>query len=152
MTGRVVLITAMLAILAGCAQVEQSALNPFNWFGQDEQVTNPAVVAAGPSDPRPLVSQVTSVSIERMPGGAILRAVGLPATQGYWAADLIQVPNAPPGVLAYRFRAAPPLEPTRTSTQASREIVAATFISDQRLAGTREIQVLGAQSSRSVRR
>ncbi len=152
MAGRAILITTILVALAGCAQVEQSALNPFNWFGQSEPAPAVGPQGSGAFDPRPLVSQVTSLSIERMPGGAILRAVGLPPTQGYWDGELVEVNGTNPAVLTYRFRVAPPPAPTRTSTQASREIVVATFISDQTLATTREIQVLGAQSSRSVRR
>ena len=152
MAGRAVLITTILAMLTGCGQIERSAVNPFNWFGQQEEVPATAPAQAGVFDPRPVVSQVTSISVEPMPGGAILRAVGLPPRQGYWNAELVEVDGNNPNVLTYRFRVAPPPEPTRVSTQVSREVVVATFISDQTLARTRQIQVLGAQNSRAVRR
>ena len=54
--------------------------------------------------------------------------------------------------LVYEFRAAPPFQSTPVSSERSRQIVAATFLSDQDLAGTREVRVLGARSSRSARR
>lgn len=151
MAGRAVLITMILVAATGCSRIADSALNPFNWFGQDEEIST-VVVSEADLDPRPVVSQVISVSVEQTPDGAILRAVGLPPTQGHWAGELVEIDGDNPNVLTYQFRLAPPPAPTRVSTQASREVVVGTFISEQALARTREIQVLGAQSSRSVRR
>ena len=102
-------------------------------------------------DPRPLVDQVTSARLERAPGGYILRATGLPPRQGYWSADLVRR-GRDGSALVYEFRAAPPFQSTPVSSERSRQIVAATFLSDQDLAGTREVRVLGARSSRSARR
>ncbi len=140
---------ALVVLVAGCSRIAESRFNPFNWFGQDEEISvvAPTVI----EDPRPLVAQVTSVSIEQTPGGAILRAVGLPPRQGYWSPALIENSRGD-GVVSYQFRLAQPLEPTRVSTQQSREVVVGIFLSDLALAGVREIRVLGAQSSRAVRR
>lgn len=146
---RVFGIIAMLVLLAGCATVSESRFNPFNWFGQDEEVTPVATRVI--TDPRPLVAQVTSVSIDPVPGGAIIRAVGLPPQQGYFAGALVQQ-SAGPGILSYGFRVVPPFETTRVSTEASREIVVGLFVSDQTLAGARQIQVSGATNARAVRR
>jgi len=150
MTNRIALVLTILVTLASCGRIAESRLNPFNWFGRDRAAAaaTPVVVA---EHPRPLVSQVISVSVEQAPGGAILRAVGLPPRQGYWEPALLG-PTRQGDILIYQFRAQPPLSPTRVSTQPSREIVEGAFISDQTLAGVREIQVLGAQASRVVRR
>lgn len=146
---RFVLVMGLAAIVSGCAQVRESRVNPFNWFGQDEEVTVVEPVVVG--DPRPLVSQIASVSTDTAPGGVILRVVGVSDQQGYFAGALLPQPSAP-GVLAYTFRVVPPPTATRVSTQASREIVLAVFLSDQSLAGVRQIQVSGATNTRAVRR
>ncbi|MEM9975308.1 MAG: hypothetical protein AAF771_14110 [Pseudomonadota bacterium] len=139
-----------LVVLSGCARVAESRLNPFNWFGRgDAEVTVTRVEVI--EDPRPLVAEVSGVSIDRVPGGAILRAVGLPPTQGYFAGALV-AEAAGPGILSYTFRAVPPDEASRVSTVPSREVVVALFLSDQTLAGVRQIQVVGATNARAVRR
>ncbi|MEM0946682.1 MAG: hypothetical protein AAGK37_04700 [Pseudomonadota bacterium] len=144
---RAVLIIAALAGLAGCG----TFLNPFNWFSQEEEVPGVGTQSAD-LDPRPLVADVTSIAIEQLPDGAILRAVGVPLQQGHWNGELVEFNDNNPSILTFRFRLAPPLQPTRVSTQASREVVVATYVSSQSLANTQEIQVLGARSSRSIRR
>ncbi len=151
MAQRAVLILTVLALVAGCGRVADSRLNPFNWFGGDreERISVPAEVVA--RDPRPLVAQVTAISVEQAPGGAILRATGLPPRQGHWDGALLQEPTDP-DVLSFQFRLSPPAGATRVSTAASREVVVAVFLSDQTLAPVREIRVLGSESSRSVRR
>ena len=149
MIARGIALVAVLATVAGCARVAESRFNPFNWFGNDREITTtaPEVIA----DPRPLVAQVSSITIDPAPGGAILRAVGLPPRQGHFEGDLVVQP-ATAGVLAFQFRVVPPFEPTRVSTDRSRELVVARFLSDQTLQGIREIQVFGAENARAVRR
>ena len=154
MAKRLVLAALILASVASCARISESRLNPFNWFGRDRGVeTAEPIEIETVRDPRPLVEEVVSVSLDRAPGGAILRAVGVPATQGHWAAELVlDDVRSTPDRLIYQFRAAPPLDPAPVSTDASRQVVVATFLTDGRLARIREVQVLGAQSSRAVRR
>ena len=138
-------------VLAACG-FRDSRVNPLNWFGGDRE-TRDVAPATEASDPRPVVDQVIQLSVDEAPGGAVVRAVGLPATQGHWAAALVpEARQTLPGVLTFTFRIVPPASATRISTQQSREVVAATFLSDQSLAGVREIRVLGARASRSVRR
>ncbi len=144
-------------VLAGCGRVRESRLNPFNWFGRSTETTQTVaegVVPGRPDDGRILVAQVTELEVARQPGGAIIRASGLPPTQGWWNTDLIAENNGEPvdGVLTYRFVIAEPLTATRVSTPQSRELTAATFISDIKLANVRQIVVLGAENSRSSRR
>lgn len=144
---------AVAVLLAGCGRLAESRINPFNWFGRDRPVETTAPQSALERDTRPLVAQVSSVTIERAPGGAILRATGLPPTQGFWDPGLLlDESRSSPGLLVYQFRLERPVTRQRTSTETSREVVTAVFLTDQNLASVREIQVLGAAGSRAVRR
>lgn len=157
MSRRLIAAICLIGLSAGCARVSESRLNPFNWFGGSREVQSiePAEgydpVAA---DPRPLMDQVTQFAVERRPGGAVLRATGLPPTQGYWDGELLALNDGEPvdGVLEYRFVAAPPATPSRVSTQRSREVVVGAWLSDQDLAGVREIRVTAARNARAARR
>ncbi|WP_114964714.1 hypothetical protein [Alkalilacustris brevis] len=142
-----------LGLLAGCGGL--SSLNPFNWFGSSEEVTlTPEGGYALVDDNRPLVSQVTEMAVEPFPGGAIVRAVGLPPRQGWWDAELIPENDgrAVDGVLRFRFVVAAPRQPTREGTPMSREVSVGHYVSDHRLAGVRRIEVIGAQNARSSNR
>ncbi len=139
-------------VLTGCA----TKLNPFNWFkrGSTEEtlteLPDPAVI----NDPRPLVQQVVSLSVEKTPGGAIIRATGLPPTQGYWNAELVAENDEKPvkGVLTYQFRIAEPIDFQAVSTPQSREVVVARYVSNIKLQDVRQIRVVGAKNARSTRR
>lgn len=138
---------AGIAPLAACG----TRLNPFNWFGRGEE-TEEVVAADAVVDPRPLVPQITRLVVDPHPSGAIVRVTGLPPRQGWYDGALLRVPGTEPGVLAYQLRAYPPHYRTLVSTPASREIVVATFVSDDRLAGIREIRVSGGLNALSSRR
>ncbi len=144
-------------VLAGCGRLRESRINPFNWFGRSQTTTvavgEPAVPGR-PGDPRILVAQVTDMEVARQPGGAIVRATGLPPTQGWWDASLVAENSGLPvdGVLTYRFVVDQPREATRVSTQQSREVTAAAYLSDIKLEGISQIVVLGAENSQSSRR
>ncbi|MCB1522962.1 MAG: hypothetical protein KDJ23_02595 [Rhodoblastus sp.] len=144
-------------VVSGCAKVRDSKFNPVNWFGRSKAVaTAPAnpVVPGRPDDGRLLVDQVTELEVARQPGGAIVRASGLPPTQGWWDAALVPENDglAVDGVITYRFVVAAPPKAKRVSTPQSRELTAAIFLSDMRLQDVRQIVVVGTQNSRSVRR
>lgn len=147
-----VLIATLL--LGGCSAARESRLNPFNWFGADA-AAEPGQAAPAPTraaDPRPLVADIVSARLEPIPGGAILHAVGLPPAQGYWQADLVEEPGATAGRRIYSLRAQGPLVARPAAGPArAREITAALFLSDQALAGLREIVVEGATGSRRLR-
>jgi len=130
-------------------------LNPLNWFRTDPgEETVEAVNFEQPVDERPLVAEITTLVIERMPGGAIVRATGLPPEQGWHTAELVSENGEEPvdGVLTYAFRAVPPVTSTRVSTQQSRELTVARFLSDFDLADVRQIRVVGARNARVARR
>lgn len=147
---------AALAIgmtLAGCGAVRDSRLNPFNWFGGSEETQPQPALPGAPVDRRILVDSVTAMAVERMPGGVIVRATGLPATQGYWSAELVARP-VEGGQIIYDFRVFPPVTDEPVSTPQSREIEVATFLSDFRMEseGIRQITVQGASNARTSRR
>ncbi len=148
---------AALVLMAGCG----TRLNPFTWFGGStaEPAAAPAEAGEGPVDPRPLVDQVAELTVDRVPGGALVTAVGLPPVQGWFEAELVPEavgidgrPLAENGVLSFRFVAVPPPTSRRAGTRASREISAGLFLTDQTLAPVRTITVKGAGNQRSARR
>lgn len=146
--------------LGACAGIQDSRLNPFNWFGNSESrrssVTNDELIKyqRHRQDWRPLVDQVIALSVEAIPEGAILRATGLPSAQGHWAAELVEVEsdNIEPGVLVFDFRLAPPTQRTNAGAQHTREVTVATYLSFVKLDGVRRIVVRGRGTERSVRR
>lgn len=155
MTPRLVAAFAVLILLGACGASERRWYNPLSWFGGSQEVaaTDLAAQAVGTAaDPRPLVAQVLSLSVDAFPGGAIVRATGLPPTQGFWAGELIRIDGEDPSVVTFRFVAVPPPEPSRVSTQQSREIVVGTSLSRIELEGVREIVVQGATNARATRR
>ena len=136
-------------LLAACSgRVSQDTLEPEGGY------------AAATVDTRGLVADVTDVRIEQTPGGAILHAIGLPQTQGYWDVALVRDRSTPQSgdTLRYNFRVRPPVDATGqpivapTGSAASREVHAAVFIERSTLVGIRQIVVTGDQSSRSARR
>jgi hypothetical protein len=147
---RALTVLACLLILASCGQ---SRLNPFNWFKRSAPVET-TLVAAPPADARALVADVVSLSIDALPGGAVLRATGRAEMQGYWQAELVlhDGPDADPAKLVYDFRVFPPLANTAVSTPQSREVTVAVYLSDIDLNGVASITVQGAANARAVRR
>lgn len=147
----------ILGMAAGCARIADSRVNPFNWFSRSTSAPTLAPAEgydAFARDSRPLVDQVTDLVIERTPGGAVIRATGLPPRQGHYNGDLVSLSDGEPvnGVLEYQFRLIPPPGATRVSTVASREVVVGLFVSDQSLEGVREIRVVAQENSRAARR
>jgi len=139
-----------LALLAGCSGFSQSRLNPFNWFGPRERVVE-AFSIERPADPRPLIEQIVTVVVEPVPTGAMVRATGRAATQGYWLADLQVGEVDDKGNLVIDFRAIPADEGAAISTPRSREITAAVALRADTLASARRITVRGAGNSKTVR-
>ena len=133
-------------LLTACAAVRISPFNPLNWFGP-ARVAPVADLVTTATDPRALVAQVTALTVEPTTGGAIIRATGLPPTQGFWEAALVKVKTADPTTLTYEFRIFPPLTTTRAGTPTSREIVVATAVSNIALGAVSRIIVQGASNA-----
>ena len=141
---------AAILLLGACAN-----LNPMNWFSASEEVSlAPADGFPDARDNRPLVADVTEMAVEPFPGGAILRAKGVPPTQGWWDAELVPENDgqAVDGVLRFRFVAAAPRQQRPQGSQMSREITAGYYLSDFKLANVRQIVVTGANNARTSRR
>lgn len=137
--------------LADCGRIRDSRLNPFNWFGHSRASTATAELAPGEAaDGRQLISQVTALEVTHMPTGALVRATGLPPTQGWWKAQLVADNHGFPvdGVMTYRFLVFQPPQDEAVSTPQSREISAAAYISTVKLADVTKIVVQGESNSR----
>ena len=159
--------------LTACGTVRDSRINPFNWFGQSRSVplqkenTNPLIpekqgggLFAGLRERNALYvglpfEQVKDLTIERVPGGAIIRATGLAARQGYYAVQLTPANEDElpvDGVLTYRLEGVRPDKNTRVGTEPTREVIAARRVTDQDLQGVRSIRVEGQLNALVSRR
>lgn len=151
MPARQIIALFLCVTLVGCGGFRDSRLNPMNWFGRSEP-RETIVLPETAADPRPLVAEVVSMTVEPMAGGAIVRATGRTPTQGWWQAELVAMPLTEDGVLVYEFRLLPPITQTDVNTPQSREVTVAHYISDIRLEPVREIVVQGASNARAARR
>lgn len=148
-------------VLSGCGGVR-------NWFGggraaAGSETGNPLIPASNSmlslNEARAIyrgqpVDQITSLVIERIPGGAIVRVEAVADRQGSFNVRMVPetVEDEPVnGVLAYTLAAEKPRR-SPVGTAASRRIVAAHYVTDEMLAGTREIRVTGARNALSAAR
>lgn len=150
MRRRVLAALGVVLVVAGCGTIRESRLNPFNWFGRAEP--RATVVMDAPQDQRLLVAQVLTLSVDPYSTGAIVRAKGIPPTQGWWEAELVPRPLDENGVLVFDFRVFPPITDTPQGTPRSREITVATSLSNVKLDQISEIVVQGASNALSSRR
>ncbi len=159
-------------VLTACGFAD-SRINPVNWFGRGQ----PAAVAESTEAVNPLIprrgglfqrdrakedvyagtpfDQVTSLVVERVPGGAILRVTGLAARQGIYNVRLTPTNDEEEpvkGVLTYRLEGERPARPTPVGAKPTREVVAARKLTDQQLAGVRSIRVEGLRNAQVARR
>ena len=165
-------------VLTGCATVRDSRLNPFNWFGRStsEPVNtstatgndNPLIPARNGNGLRNLlglktkeenvpyagqpVAVVSDLVIERRPGGAIVRATGIADRLGPFDVRLVPVKEqSGNGTLAYTLAALQQPGP-RNASEAARSVTVAVWLTDQDLAGIREIRVAGRTNVQVTRR
>ena len=139
-----------LGLLAGCAGFSGSRLNPMNWFGP-RQASVAEFSLEKPADPRPLIEMIVDMKIEPLPSGALVRATGRAATQGYWQADLVVNDVDENGSLVLDFRAIPAEVGAAVSTRQSREITVAVALRADTFASAKRIIVRGAQNEKSAR-
>lgn len=158
--------------LTACGVVRDSRVNPFNWFGKarsetvdTETNTNPLIPKGGGLFSRARATdavylgrpfeQITHMTVERIPGGAIIRATGLAARQGIYAVQLTPANEAEEpvdGVLTYRLEGIRPSRATPVGTKPTREVTAARQITDQQLRGVRRIRIEGQNNALVSRR
>lgn len=147
--------------------------NPFNWFGGSRSAAAPVSVESGDVNPLiptrtgvfnsdeeeityygQLLDTVSTLVVERVPGGAIIRVTGVPARQGVYAVNLTPVnsDNTPvEGVLTFRLEGLQGPS-AGAGSPASREVAVALKLSNQALEGTRTIRVEAAQNALQARR
>lgn len=166
------LLVASLA-LGACGSVRDSVLNPGNWF--DRSTSEPIeAVDEGPVNPlipkksgiwgrneerdtyegRPF-DEIVELKVERVPGGAIIRATGRADRQGSYSVQLTPiVEDETPidGVLTYRLEGVKPDFNTAVGSAPTREVTAARQLTDQELRGVRSIRVEGVRNARTARR
>lgn len=166
-----VLLVASLG-LGACGVVRDSALNPTNWFGRSASVPIEATESTNaliPTDGGGLFAkrraatalyigtpfdEIVDLTVERIPGGAIIRATGRAARQGSYAVQLTpeNADEAPVnGVLTYRLEGIAPTN-TAAGTPPTREVTAARKLTSQELRGVRSIRVEGQRNARVARR
>ncbi|KEJ87971.1 hypothetical protein [Sulfitobacter donghicola] len=160
--------------LGACGFVRDSALNPGNWFGRstseqievaDEKPVNPLIPSESglfariradeaTYEGRPF-DEIVSLKVERVPGGAIIRATGRADRQGIYSVRLTPADEDEKpvkGVLTYRLEGIKPDANTPVGGTATREVTAARKLTDQDLRGVRSIRVEGARNARVARR
>lgn len=165
----------LVLTVSGCGTVRDSRLNPVNWFGRDRSEPVQAVPA---EEVNPLIPQerrglfarareeraiyqgqpvdvIKDLQIERVPGGAIVRATGVSRFQNTYDVQLTPVFEDGPqdGLLEYRLEAIVPERPIPGGSERQREVIAAVSLTDQQLEEVRQIRVAGSQNARvSARR
>ena len=141
----------LLMSLAACGggSWKNSSMNPSNWFGGRQPDAVVPVATALPADPRPFVDRVLTMSIDTFPGGAIVRATGLPPTQGYWNAELVALPLDEKGLQVLEFHIVAPTDPAAVINQQSREVTVAYDFTARQLAEISRIEVRAAKNSLS---
>ena len=148
---------ASVLLLGACGDSAGSRLNPLNWFGhrqpQQAETLTPKGGYPNTADRRPLIAKIVALKVDKTPDGVIIRATGLPPTQGYWKAALLAENDAKPvkGVVTYRFVAVPPLKPAAVSTARSREITVAATLTNVQLQGVHRIKVVAASNAFTAR-
>lgn len=150
-------------VLSGCSRLRDSRLNPGNWFGGG----NAQPVATTGSEANPLipkqtrirrkdrikiyrgtpVDQVTNVRIEPTSAGAIVHVTGVSLQQGAHDVRLTAENDGEPlgGVLILRLMALQPND-TPQGQARQRTIHAGRFVSNNDLAATRTIRIIGARN------
>lgn len=139
---------ALVALLAACGGV---SLNPFTWFGGEREERITVVETEEETDPRPLVAEVTSLTVESTTSGAIVRATAVNERAGYWQPSLVEIERTEDSI-TYAFRAAAPWAGSSASAAPAREIVVATTLGRRDAATVRSITVIGRENRRTVSR
>lgn len=158
-------------VLGGCGAVSESRFNPFNWFGRAQvdpvqtAAVNPLIPSGGGGisllggpdieiPPGPLVDQVTDLSVERIAGGALLRATALSDRVGAFNITLEPLDDGLPvdGVLSFEMRAYTAPAGNVPTTERARSHIAALRLRDRDLEAVRSIRVVAARNAATVAR
>ncbi len=156
-------------VLSGCSRLRDSRLNPGNWFGGSRSVpvatsseaANPLIperTTIRRRDRREIyvgtpVDQVTDLKVERTTAGAIVHVTGISLRQGAFDVRLISDTKGDPvdGVLIFKLLAVQPTNQPQGQPR-QRTVHVARFVSNNDLAATRTIRVIGARNERVTKR
>ncbi|PRY94973.1 hypothetical protein BCF33_0584 [Hasllibacter halocynthiae] len=149
---RPIIALAFCTAVAGCAATD-GLRSAGGLFGTSAEAPPAPLVPTrrDETDERGYIDQVTALAVEPVPGGALVRAVGLPAVQGQWDAELTQE-GEEGGVLRYAFRVNAAPGPRPVGPTPSREIVVAAFVPDEVLRRITTIRVEAARNARTAGR
>tara|TARA_R110002051_G_scaffold25371_9_gene61999 strand:+ start:1658 stop:2143 length:486 start_codon:yes stop_codon:yes gene_type:complete len=155
------LILAATLTATGCAQISQSRINPFNWFGPSQSVPVTATGELRPLTPanrktrvvdsRGAIATVSALVLERTSDGAIVRATGIASTLGQFNAQLVTV-GRENGVLTLAFRIETAASSNVPTSAFARQVTVARQLSTAELQDIRTIRVQGATNTQSVSR
>ncbi|WP_299731536.1 hypothetical protein [uncultured Tateyamaria sp.] len=156
--------------------IRDSRVNPFNWFGnsRSDPIERDARAEVNPLIPvnergglfrstrdkvveyrGSPVDQVSGLVIERVPGGAIVRATGISSYDGPYGVQLTPATEGTEpvdGVLTYRLEAERPSELRRATSTRVRTVTAAVHLSDRELRDVRVIRVEGVRNAQTTSR
>jgi hypothetical protein len=152
-------------VLSGCGRMRDSKVNPANWFGKRNHRV--ATAPAAPAEVNPLIPQKTSIlrkdksekyfgtpvdnvvsmSIEKLPSGAIIHVIGVTRLQGAYDVRLTSDSKGDPvdGVLSFTLKAVQPLDQPQGPQQA-RTVHVARFVSNGDLKKSSLIRIVGGQN------
>lgn len=165
---KIVTTLMMLVLVAGCARVAESRVNPFNWFGggRDARPVQTDTGSVNPLIPREresifrnntpetyqgtLLQEVGELRIEPVQGGIVVRVEGVAPQLGAHDIRLIAVEGAEESAtrLVFELRGLQDEEARLVGTQA---ITAAIALTDQAIAGVTTIEVVSASNRQSAR-
>jgi hypothetical protein len=148
--------------LSACTTINQSRLNPLNWFGSGDaapvvtadQPLHPLVPAAaqlGETDQRGLISEVTQVRVIRTANGALVQATGRSVAPGAYNAELVQT-GRENGRLTFAFRVDRLATGSQIAATQSQEIIAVQELDTNELFGIRQIAVQSASGLKMTSR
>ena len=152
--------TAVFLMLTGCANIGIS-FNPVNWFSSsiiaqlDTNGQPPTLIPSNRRtaviDNRTLVQSIISLNVDPTSTGAIISAVGVAQTKGYFNAELVSN-NITNGVLELEFRVQTPTPLAVPGTIQSRKISAAYFINRIDLLNISSVRVTAETNARTSTR
>ena len=166
-------VATLLVLTVTLAACGESRLNPSNWFGRSREA--PAERAAEPQNTNALIPRerrgffnsrhareeanayrgrpvdtISNIVIERVPGGAIIRATGVSRFQNVYDVRLTSVSDDDTpvdGVLQFRLEAVIPDKPIRGGSERVRTLSAGRALTDQQLEGVTTVRVAGVQNA-----
>lgn len=160
------IIVLCLAIAVMGVSACNSRYNPVNWFGGSEELpeegssTNPLIPKkSGMSRPEESypgipVASISELKVERVAGGALIRATGVAYVQGAFNVQLQPQNKGEPvnGVLTFDLMAIHPGNGYAGGPDKTREVIVAHSLTDQQLEGVRTIKVVANTNARQARR